>query len=128
MTEFLVKRTEQEANKAKQVPDPCGYKLLCMVPVVDKTFIKDGVIERTNKDKTAEEQGTVVLYVVKIGPDAYKDKVKFPSGPWCKIGDFIVTRAYAGTRLSIHGTEWRILNDDTVEGVVENPIGINRAG
>jgi co-chaperonin GroES (HSP10) len=127
MTEFAIDRTKEEA-KAKQVPDPSGYHILCMVPKVEKTFIKDGRVEKTNREEFVEEQTSVVLYVVKLGPDAYKDKNKFPSGPWCREGDFIIVRSYTGTRLRIHGTEWRLLNDDCVEGVVENPIGINRAG
>jgi co-chaperonin GroES (HSP10) len=68
-----------------------------------------------------------VLYVAKVGPQAYKDTTRFPDGPWCKVGDFVITRAYAGTRILIHGTEWRIINDDTVEAVVEDPRGIRRA-
>jgi co-chaperonin GroES (HSP10) len=68
-----------------------------------------------------------VLLVLKIGPDAYKDPTRFPSGPWCKEGDFIVTRPMAGSRVKIHGREFRIINDDSVEGVVEDPRGISRA-
>jgi co-chaperonin GroES (HSP10) len=75
-----------------------------------------------------EQQTTLVLFVAKLGPMAYADKDKFPTGPWCKVGDFIITRAYSGTRVLIHGTEWRIINDDTVEAVVEDPRGIRRAG
>jgi len=74
-----------------------------------------------------EEQTTVVLFVAALGPDAYKDEKRFPSGPWCQKGDFVVVRAYAGTRLKIHGTEWRLINDDSVEAVVEDPRGIGRA-
>jgi co-chaperonin GroES (HSP10) len=68
-----------------------------------------------------------VLFVVKMGPDCYKDKERFLSGPWCKQGDFILVRPHAGTRVKIHGREFRIINDDAVEGVVEDPRGISRA-
>jgi co-chaperonin GroES (HSP10) len=74
-----------------------------------------------------EEVLTPVLFVVKVGPDAYKDTTRFPSGPSCKQGDFIVVRPNSGTRLKIHGREFRIINDDSVEAVVEDPRGISRA-
>jgi len=73
-----------------------------------------------------EELLTTVLFVVRMGPDCYKDPNRFPSGPWCKEGDFILVRPHAGTRLKIHGREFRIINDDSVEGVVEDPRGISR--
>jgi len=74
-----------------------------------------------------EEQTTTVLFVVKVGPDAYKDTTKFPSGPWCKVGDFVMTRTYTGTRFKMYGKEMRLINDDQIEGVVQDPRGITRA-
>ena len=73
-----------------------------------------------------EETLTTVLFVVDLGPDCYKDPSRFPTGPWCKQGDFILVRPHAGTRLVIHGREFRIINDDSVEGVVADPRGIKR--
>ena len=70
---------------------------------------------------------TSVLFVVKLGPDCYKDATRFPSGPSCKEGDFVIVRPNSGTRLKIHGREFRIINDDSVEAVVEDPRGITRA-
>ena len=61
-----------------------------------------------------------------MGPDCYKDEKRFPSGPWCKTGDFILARPNSGTRLKIHNREFRIINDDSVEGVVQDPRGISR--
>ncbi len=127
MTEYAIIETKKEAEeKAKQLPEPVGYRLLCMVPKVEKTF--GGVIAKSEKEIFTEEQTSVVLYVLKIGPDAYKDKVRFPNGPLCKVGDFIIVRSYSGTRLKIHGAEFRIINDDTVEAIVQDPRGIGRAG
>jgi co-chaperonin GroES (HSP10) len=63
-----------------------------------------------------------------MGPDCYKDESKFPTGPWCSEGDWVVFRAFQGTRVKIHGKEFRILNDDSIEAVVEDPTGIVRAG
>jgi co-chaperonin GroES (HSP10) len=74
-----------------------------------------------------EELLTTVLFVIKMGPDCYKDTSRFPSGPWCKEGDFVLVRPHAGTRVKIHGRDFRIINDDSVEGVVEDPRGISRA-
>ena len=128
MADINVDETLSEADrKAKQLPDPTGYHILCMVPKIEDTY-GDSVIVKSTESVRVEEQTTLVLFVAKIGPDAYKDKKRFPSGPWCKEGDFIITRAYSGTRVKIHGTEWRIINDDSVDGVVEDPRGISRAG
>ena len=111
--------------KAKQLPDPSGYRILCAIPEVDKKF-ESGILKA---DITVhhEELLTTVLFVLKMGPDCYKDATRFPSGPWCKEGDFVLVRPHAGTRVKIHGREFRIINDDSVEGIVEDPRGISRA-
>jgi len=82
----------------------------------------DDVNATTSLPQTAEEKA----FVVKMGPDCYNDKTRFPSGPWCKVGDFILARPNSGTRLKIHNREFRIINDDSVEGVVQDPRGISR--
>ena len=74
----------------------------------------------------SEEQATTVLFVLKVGPDAYKDSTKFPSGAWCKEGDFVLVRTYSGTRFFIFGIEFRIVNDDEIDAVVEVPRSIRR--
>lgn len=115
-----------DITKAKQLPDPVGYKLLCILPDVEEKF--DGTdIVRAESYRKAEEIGTTVLFVLKMGDLAYSDKEKFPTGPWCKEGDFILVRTYTGTRVKIHGKELRIINDDQVDAVVEDPRGISRA-
>ena len=111
-------------RKAKQVPDPSGYRILCGIPNIEEAY--DGGILKSDMTIQHEELLTTVLFVMKMGPDCYKDKERFPSGPWCKEGDFILVRPHAGTRLKIHGREFRIINDDSVEGVVEDPRGISR--
>jgi len=111
--------------KAKQLPDPSGYHILCAIPEVDKKF--DSGILKADITVHHEELLTTVLFVLKMGPDCYKDEKRFPSGPWCKEGDFVLVRPHAGTRLKIHGREFRIINDDSVEGIVEDPRGISRA-
>jgi len=116
-----VKGTE----KATQLPEVKGYRILCVVPTVEEKY-ESGLI-KADKTKNIEEHSTVVLFVVKMGDMAYTDKDRFPTGPWCKEGDFIIARAYSGTRIKIHGKEFRIINDDTVEAVVDDPRGYERA-
>jgi co-chaperonin GroES (HSP10) len=116
---------DTDEKKAKQLPDPSGYRILCALPKVEEKTA--GGIFKADSTKQYEELTTPVLMVLKIGPDAYKDEKRFPSGPWCKEGDFILTRPMAGSRVKIHGREFRIVNDDSVEGVVEDPRGVSRA-
>ena len=113
-------------KKATQIPNPSTYHLLCMVPQAEEEY-ESGLVKAGNT-MHYEEVLTPVLFVAKMGPDAFKDTKRFPSGPSCKEGDFIIVRPNSGTRLKIHGTEWRIINDDSVEAVVEDPRGIQRAG
>ena len=115
-------------DKAKQLPDPKTYHILCVVPEAMEEFADSeaGLIKAT-QTLQYEEVLTPVLFVVKLGPDAYKDTTRFPSGPSCKAGDFVIVRPNSGTRLKIHGREFRIINDDSVEAVVEDPRGIRRA-
>jgi co-chaperonin GroES (HSP10) len=116
---------ENAEQKAKQLPDPSGYRILCAIPEIDDSY-ESGIVKAETVVRY-EELLTTVLFVVKMGPDCYKDAERFPSGPWCKQGDFILVRPHAGTRVKIHGREFRIINDDAVEGVVEDPRGISRA-
>jgi co-chaperonin GroES (HSP10) len=124
-TEAQTASEEATARAAKQLPDPSGYRILCSIPQIDKAY-ESGLLKA---DITVhnEELLTTVLFVVKLGPDCYADKTRFPSGPWCKEGDFVLVRPHAGTRVKIHGMEFRIINDDAVEAVVEDPRGIRRA-
>jgi co-chaperonin GroES (HSP10) len=115
-------------EKAKQLPDPKRFMLLCVVPEAMEAYANSEVgIVKSSQSMMYEEVLTPVLFVVKLGPDAYADKTRFPSGPSCKEGDFVIVRPNSGTRLKIHGREFRIINDDSVEAVVEDPRGITRA-
>jgi len=118
---LLQKKSEE---KATQLPKPSGYRILCAIPEAEKEF--DNGLAKADETMRYEELLTTVLFVVDLGPDCYVDKDKFPTGPWCKKGDFILVRPNAGTRLVIHGKEFRIINDDSVEGVVDDPRGIRR--
>jgi co-chaperonin GroES (HSP10) len=135
MTEFNVAAVDLSGilnkpaeDKAKQLPDPRTFHILCVVPEAMQEYADSEVgIIKSSQSMHFEEVLTPVLFVVKLGPDCYKDTTRFPSGASCKEGDFIICRPNSGTRLKIHGREFRILNDDSVEAVVEDPRGITRA-
>jgi co-chaperonin GroES (HSP10) len=112
-------------EKATQLPTPSGYRILCAIPTVDTEY-ESGLL-KASETIQHESLLATVLFVVSMGPDCYTDEDRFPSGPWCKVGDFVVVRPNAGTRLKVHGTEFRLLNDDSVEAVVIDPRGVKRA-
>jgi co-chaperonin GroES (HSP10) len=118
----LLEKSDEE--KATQLPKPSGYRILCAIPEQEKEF--ESGIAKADETIRIEETLTTVLFVVDLGPDCYSDKGRFPNGPWCKKGDFILAKPYSGSRLVIHGREFRIINDDTVEAVVADPRGIKR--
>jgi co-chaperonin GroES (HSP10) len=111
-------------EKGKQLPKPTGYRILCAIPEAEKEY--DSGLLKADETLRYDELLTTVLFVVDLGPDCYKDPERYPTGPWCKQGDFILVRPNAGTRLIIHGREFRIINDDSVEGTVDDPRGIKR--
>lgn len=113
-------------QKARSLPEPTGWKILCVVPDVADTFENSSIVKADTFMKQ-EEHATTVLFVLKVGPDAYKDQAKFPTGAWCKEGDFVLVRTYSGTRFKIFGKEFRLINDDQVDAVVEDPRGLTRA-
>jgi co-chaperonin GroES (HSP10) len=133
MTELLISQDGETATslpdtpeaKAKQLPDPSTFHLLCVLPEVEEEY--DSGIIKSGSTMHYEEVLSPVLFIVKMGPDAYKDEKRFPSGASCKVGDFVLVRPNTGTRIKIHGKEFRIINDDSVEAVVEDPRGISRA-
>jgi co-chaperonin GroES (HSP10) len=115
---------KEAEERAKQLPQPKGYRILCAIPEAEKEY-ESGII-KSDETVRHDELLTTVLFVVALGSDCYADKERFPNGPWCKAGDFILVRPNAGTRLVIHDREFRIINDDSVEAVVQDPRGIKR--
>ncbi len=113
-----------DVEKASQLPQPSGYRILCAVPDIEKEY-ESGIL-KADETSRREELLTTVLFVVALGPDCYKDTTRFPSGPWCKAGDFVLVRPNSGTRVVIHGKEFRLVNDDTIEAVTLDPRGIKR--
>lgn len=116
---------KEAEDKARQLPQPTGYRILCAIPEVEAEY-ESGLL-KADATINYEEKLATVLFVVDMGPDCYQDKTRFPTGPWCKRGDFVIVRPNAGTRLLIHGREFRLINDDSVESVVQDPRGIKRA-
>ena len=116
---------KEAEDKARQLPQPTGYRILCAIPEVEAEY-ESGLL-KADATINYEEKLATVLFVVDLGPDCYLDKTRFPNGPWCKRGDFVIVRPNAGTRLLIHGREFRLINDDSVESVVQDPRGIKRA-
>jgi co-chaperonin GroES (HSP10) len=115
---------ETAEEKARQLPDPQTYHVLCMLPEAEEEY-ESGLV-KAGKTIQFEELLSPVLFVVKIGPDAFKDEKRFPSGPSCKSGDFVLVRPNTGTRMKIHGREFRLISDDSIEATVQDPRGISR--
>ena len=116
---------ELSPRAATQLPEPKGYKLLIALPEVAETT--EGGIIKSIKSQHEESISTVAGLVLSMGSDAYANFSRFPTGPYCEVGDWVVFRAFSGTRIKIHGKEFRLINDDTVEAVVEDPRGVERA-
>jgi|TARA_R100001443_G_scaffold29693_2_gene42930 co-chaperonin GroES (HSP10) len=120
-------KTVEEASveKANQLPKPTGYKILIALPDPDEKT--EGGILKAKQTLEQEEIGSICGFVMEIGPDAYQDKKRFPNGAYCKERDWILMRSYSGTRFKIHGKEFRLINDDSVEAVIDDPRGIIKA-
>jgi co-chaperonin GroES (HSP10) len=118
----VLNKTAEE--RATQLPVPSGYRILCAIPEAEKEY--DNGLVKADETLRNEEILSTVLFVVRLGPDCYKDPTRFPTGAWCKEGDFILVRPNTGTRLVIHNREFRLINDDSVEAVVLDPRGIRR--
>jgi co-chaperonin GroES (HSP10) len=112
-------------QRGRQLPVPSGHKILCALVESDDMF-EGSQIAKAEQTMKTEELTSPVLFVMRMGPSAYKDTERFPDGAWCKEGDFVITRPYTGTRIKIHDKEFRIINDDQVDGTVEDPRGISR--
>mgnify|MGYP003135408778 FL=1 len=120
-----VDNTKVKEDLHAKLPEPTGYRLLIALPEIDEKT-EGGVIMPDGLRKD-ESTASIIGFVLKAGPDAYSDKERFPSGAWCKEGDFVIFRSYSGTRFKVAGKEFRLINDDTVEGVVDDPRGYSRA-
>ena len=136
MTEAAVVGVEAEGEAALQsempagelenrIPKPVGYHILIAMPKIEETFGESGLIKST-KTMHHESIMSMVGAVLDMGNEAYSDKTRFPSGPWCEVGDYVMFRSTSGTRFKVDGQEFRLLNDDSIEAVVSDPSSISR--
>ena len=113
------KAVEKQKKELEKVPNPSGYRIT-LFPLKLDSKTKSGII--LTDDTVQESQLTTnICKVLKVGPDAYKDKDKFPTGPWCKQDDWVLITRYAGSRIRIDGGELRIINDDEILAVIDAP-------
>tara|TARA_R110000796_G_scaffold104855_1_gene214772 strand:- start:3095 stop:3556 length:462 start_codon:yes stop_codon:yes gene_type:complete len=116
---FTPQSVQEDQSLIEKLPEPTGYRIL-ILPFVHKSVTKGG-IHLADSYLEKERLGTNVGFVVSLGPDAYKDNNKFPNGAWCQERDWIIFGRYAGARIKIDGGDLRLLNDDEVLAVVNNP-------
>ena len=114
-----VKKSKKVTEESTKLPQPTGWRML-VLPFKMKETTKGGIImgqDTLEKQQVASQCGNVLA----MGPDAYGDKQRFPDGPWCKVGDWVMFARYAGSRIKIEGGEVRLLNDDEVLATIKNP-------
>ena len=109
-----------------QLPRPVGYRVLIALPQPEETVSGTSIL-KTETAKTQDHIMFIIGLVVDMGDQAYSDAERFPTGAWCKEGDFVMFRMNSGTRFTIGGVEYRLMNDDSIEAVVADPSGIQRA-
>jgi len=114
-----------ELDIPTQMPEPTGYRMLLAPLEVGKKT--DGGIYLPDQRRADESAASIVACIVKMGPDCYQDNKKFPNGPWAKVGDWVIIPSYSGTHIKVKGMDFRIVNDDTIHAVVEDPRGVARA-
>ena len=124
MTEAAVKISDAELEL--QLPKPVGYRVLVALPQAEETYEGTSIL-KTDSERSRDHIMSIIGLVVDMGSGAYDDKDRFPDGPWCKEGDFVMFRMNSGTRFTIGGVEYRLMNDDSIEAVVADPTGIQRA-
>ena len=116
---YSAEKIELDEDTTRKLPEPQGYKLLIAIPKLEEKT--SGGVIIPDKLKGMEQTASIIGLVIAMGKAAYKDSDKFPDGPYCKEGDFVIFRSYSGTRFKLRGEEFRLLNDDTVEAVVDDP-------
>ena len=118
-------QTVTDAEIEAQLPVPVGYKLLIALPTIEDTY--DSGLVKAENTKHAEQVLSMIGLVLDMGPQAYSDPDRYPNGPWCEVGQYVLFRTNTGTRFRFNGTEYRLMNDDSIEAVVSDPQGITRA-
>ena len=117
--------TLTEEQLENMLPLPVGYRVLIALPQVKETFDETNLL-KSSQTRHEEHVMSIIGMVVDMGSQAYADETRFPTGAWCKQGDYVMFRANSGTRFRIGGTEYRLMNDDSIEAVVPDPTAILR--
>jgi len=126
MAKTAVQPIASETDFEAQLPVPVGYRVLVALPQIEETF--DGTdLLKTDTTKSQEYVMSIIGLVMDMGEQAYNDSERFPTGPWCKQGDYVMFRANSGTRFKVGDVEYRLMNDDSIEAVVSDPRGVTRA-
>jgi co-chaperonin GroES (HSP10) len=126
MTEQVaVNEVVTEEEMEQQIPKPVGYRVLIALPTIEDKY--DSGLIKSERTLHEEKILSTMGIVLDMGDEAYSDKERFPNGPWCKVGDFVMFRPNSGTRFKVNGQELRLLNDDSIEAVVPDPKGVTRA-
>jgi len=124
--EKIAEQQKQEVVLDSQIPTPVGYQILIALPNVEETFSDSGIV-KAGETLRNEQILSMVGVVLDMGADAYADKDRYPRGPWCNRGDYVLFRANTGTRFRVGKQEYRLMNDDSIQAVVEDPSKITRA-
>ena len=109
-----------------QLPKPVGYRVLVALPQQKDTYEGSNIL-KTDTAKRLDHIMSIMGLVMDMGDQAYADKERFPTGAWCKQGDYVMFRANTGTRFTVNGLVYRLMNDDSIEAVIDDPAGIQRA-
>ena len=126
MSEAVAEVELTQEDIENQLPVPVGYRVLVALPQVEETFGASGLVKSTTTI-SHEHIMSIIGLVLDMGDQAYSDEDRFPTGPWCKQGDYVMFRANTGTRFKVNGVEYRLMNDDSIEAIVADPRGITRA-
>ena len=121
----IEEKEQAEVVLDKQIPKPVGYRVLVALPTIEDTC--EGGIAKAATTMREEYILSMVGLVVDMGEQAYKDEGRFPEGPWCKQGDYVMFRANTGTRFKVGKDEYRLMNDDSIEAVIDDPSKLTRA-
>jgi len=114
-----VEKSKQITKESTKLPQPTGWRIL-VLPFKMGEKTKGGILmgqDTLDKQQVASQCGNVLA----MGPQCYKDKERYPDGPWCKKGDWVIFARYAGSRIQIEGGEIRLLNEDEILATVKNP-------
>ena len=122
----IEEQKQKEVVLESQIPKPVGYRVLVALPNIEETF-RDGEIAKSNQTMLEEHILSMVGAVIDMGEQAYSDIDRFPTGPWCKVGDYVIFRTNTGTRFRVGQQEYRMMNDDSIEAIVDDPGAISRA-